>query len=148
MIIHYTLFDKILNNTKLENTTITVIDIAHELIVVMEQYDKDLIITSMIIGYSIIFVFVIITPINNEQKSNIINLTTRTTVLLATINVVLTSLKYHNFIYDNHTQPLTTTVPRAYECKQSNNNFMNLLFTDWYKWNGNTIASRRYIYEF
>ena len=123
LIIDYVIFDKILNNTTLENTTFEVIDIAYVLIVVQEQYAKYLIITLMKTWYWIISVFVIITTINNVQQSIFINLTTPTIVLMTTVMIIKIIP-----ITNRHT-PRATKVHQEYDFQQLNNNFINLLFT-------------------
>ena len=66
LITNYVTFDIILNHTMIQNTMIEVFDIAKYLlysliniilIKVMQQYDRYFIITTMIIGYSIILVY-------------------------------------------------------------------------------------------
>ena len=69
----------------------------------------------MKIWYWILFVFVIITMINNVQRS------TPTIVLMIMIITIICITNAYTI--------LATTVHHEYDFQQSNNKFMNLLFT-------------------
>ena len=71
----------------------------------------------MKIWYWIIFVFVIITTINNVQRST-------PTIVLITMIMTITIIRITNAY-----TALATTVHHEYDFQQSNNKFMNLLFT-------------------
>lgn len=109
LITHYVTFNIILSHTMMQHTMIEVFNIAQYLvhslfniilIIVILQYDTYFIITTMIIGYSIIMVYMV--KCNNFEQSTIKTFTTTTTLSIMTICFISTSLRYTNFMYGNN----------------------------------------------